>query len=96
MLPTRCKKRKEKMVVAWSKEDIKAWGNGTIQVQLDVCKHNQEVFDKIVRELCDTLYETTGKQSSDKVKKLKGKYRKIRDKRNTTGEGRYVTKLGVL
>ena len=81
------------MVSAWSKEEtlklIEAWGNGAIQALLDGCKHNQEVFDKIVRELRDASYERTGKQCRNKVKQLKGDYRKIIDKRNTTGEGRY-------
>ena len=76
------------MAAVWSKEEtlklIEAWGDGAFQAQLEGCKHNQEVFDKIARELRDASYERTGKQCRDKVKKLKGEYRKIRDKSNTT------------
>ena len=85
------------MAAAWSKEEtlklIEAWGDGAIRVQLEGCKHNQQVFDKIAR---DASYEHTGKQCRDKVKKLKGEYRKIRDKRNTTHWRRQVPRVGVL
>ena len=81
------------MAVAWSRDEvlklIELWGDGSIQAQLEGCKRNQEVYDKIAADLRDAGFERTGKQCQDKIKKLKGEYRKIKDKRNKTGEGRF-------
>ena len=81
------------MAASWSKEEtlklIEVWGNGAIQAQLEGCKRNQEIFEKIAAELREAGYEWTGKQCREKIKKLKVEYRKIKDKRNKTGEGRF-------
>ena len=81
------------MAVAWNRDEalklIEIWGDGAIQAQLEGCKRNQDVYDKIAADLHDASFERTGKQCQDKIKKLKGDYRKVKDKRNKTGEGRY-------
>ena len=55
------------MAAYWSKEEtlklIEVLGNDAIQAQLEGCKRNQEIFEKIAAELCEAGYEWTGKQS---------------------------------
>ena len=47
------------------------------------------MYDSIAAELCEAGYNWTGKQCREKVKKLRSEYRKVRDKRSKTGEGRF-------
>ena len=81
------------MAGTWNKEEtlklIEIWGDGATRAQLEGCKHNQEVFDKIAKEQIEAgyMYQSSGKQCRDKIKKLKSEYRKVHDKRSTTGEG---------
>ena len=81
------------MAGSWSKEEtlklIEIWGNDAIQAQLEGCKRNQEVFSRIAAEMSEAGFERTAQQCRDKIKKLKVEYRKIKDKRKRTGEGRY-------
>ena len=81
------------MAAVWSKEEtlklIEIWGNGAILAQLEGCTRNQEVYDRIAAELCEAGYNWTGKQCREKVKKLRSEYRKVRDKRSKTQEGRF-------
>ena len=81
------------MAAAWNRvETLKlnaVWGDETIQAQLEGCKRNQEVFEKIATELKEAGFERSEKQCRNKMKKLKADYRNVRDKRNTTGKGRY-------
>lgn len=81
------------MAVSWTRDEvlklIEIWGDGAIQAQLEGCRRNQEVYDRIAVELREAGFERTGKQCRDKIKKLNGEYRKIKDKRNKTGEGRF-------
>ena len=49
---------------------------------------NQKVFEKVARELNGAGYERTYQQCRDKIKKLKGEYKKIKDKHGKTGEDR--------
>ena len=80
-------------MAAWSKDEtykfIEIWGYNKIQAQLERCKQNQDVFAKILSELSKQGYERTIQQCKDKIKKLKVDYRKIKDKINKTGEGRF-------
>ena len=54
------------MAVPWSRNEIlkllELWGDSTIQAQLEGCKRNQEVYDKIAADLRDAGFERTGKQ----------------------------------
>ena len=57
--------------------------------QLEGCKRNQDAYDKIAADLWGAGFERTGEQCWDKIKKLKGEYRKVKDKRNKTWEVRF-------
>ena len=82
----------EKIMALWGDEEtlklIELWGEDNIQAQLEGCKRNAQVFAKIASEMKDAGYERTRDQCRDKIKKLKGEYRKIIDKHGKTGEGR--------
>ena len=68
------------MANTWNKETkklIEIYGDGVMQVQLEGCKHNQEVYDKIAKDPIEAGYQRSGKQSRDKIKKLKGEYRNM-------------------
>ena len=55
------------MASTWNKEEtlklIEIWGDGVMQAQLEGCKHNQEVYDKIAKDLIEAGYQRSGKQS---------------------------------
>ena len=74
----------------WSKEEtlklIDVWGNDTIQAQLQDCTSNQKIFKKVARDLNEAGYDRTFQQCRDKIKKLRGEYKKIKDKHGKTGE----------
>ena len=78
----------------WGDEEtlklIEVWGQDNIQAQLEGCKRNTQVFAKIASEMRDAAhwYERIRDQCQDKIKKLKGEYRKIIDKHGKTGEGK--------
>ena len=78
--------------MAWSDEEtlklIEVWGDETIQAQLEGCKRNKDVYQKISREMAAAQYERTAEQCREKAKKLKAEYRKIKDRHNVTGKGR--------
>ena len=58
--------------------------------QLEGCRRNGPVYRKIVDDLGEAGYMRFLDQCRDKIKKLKGEYKKVRDKRETTGEGRHL------
>ena len=77
----------------WNEEEtfelISIWNEDNMQVQLEGCKRNREVYSKILRELSLVGYGHTYEQCREKIKKLKAEYKKINDKRKETGQGRY-------
>ena len=79
--------------VNWSREEtfklISLWSEDVIQQQLEGCRRNSTVFRKIADGLSEGGFTRTLEQCRDKIKKLKAEYKKIRDKRDTTGQGRY-------
>ena len=76
----------------WNKETtlslIEIWGDDRIQAQLEGAHRNRNVYLKIARQMSEAGYQRTLEQCRDKIKKLKGKYRKVKDKDGKTGEGR--------
>ena len=48
--------------MAWSDTEtfklIEIWGDTTIQEQLEGCKKNREVYEKIAKLICEEGYET--------------------------------------
>ena len=79
-------------MATWSKEEtlklIEIWGDDRIQSQLEGVHRNQDVFNKIAREMGESGFDRTFQQCRDKLKKLKSEYRKLKDKQGKTGAGR--------
>ena len=73
-------------MAGWSDDEtlklIDIWGEDTIQAQLEGCKRNKMVYDRIARQLTADGHAIRADQCRVKVKKLKGEYRKIKDKDN--------------
>ena len=78
--------------VTWTDEEIikliQIWGEEEIQAQLEGCTRNMHVYEKIARELRDMGYDRTAIQCQEKIKKLKGEYKKIKDNNDETGRKR--------
>ena len=74
-------------VGAWTKEEthklVELWGDSEIQLQLEGCKRNQGVFQTIASLLNETGYERTYQQCREKIKKLRGEYRKVSERQQT-------------
>ena len=79
------------MASVWSEEEvmklIELWGEDSVQAQLEGSKRNSQIFDKIASEMRTAGYDRTGTQAREKIKKLRGEYRKIKDKKGKSGEG---------
>ena len=80
------------MAATWEEEEvfklIDLWGEDSIQVQLETCKRNKWVYEKIAAQMKEAGYDRSADQCREKAKKLKGEYRKIKDKQGKTGTGR--------
>ena len=55
---------------------IDVWGDDAIQTQLEGCKRNKDVYEKIARAM-EAGYERSADQCRDQAKKLKVEYIKI-------------------
>lgn len=79
-------------MATWSDEEvfklIDLWGEDSIQVQLETCKRNKWVYEKIAAQMKEAGYDRSADQCREKAKKLKGEYRKVKDKQGKTGTGR--------
>ena len=84
-------------MASWTDEEtfklVEIWGDDRIQAQLEGCKRNKEVYERIAREMAVAGYEKTAEQCREKAKKLKAEYRKLKDKHNKTGQGRKTWKF---
>ena len=80
----------------WKDEEvyklIELWGDDVIQSQLEGCKHNREVYEKISKSMKEAGYNKSSDQCRDKAKKLKADYRKTKDKNKETGNKRKTCK----
>ena len=63
-----------------------------IQSQLEGCKHNREVYEKILKSMKEAGYNKSSDQCRDKAKKLKADYQKTKDKNKETGNKRKTCK----
>lgn len=85
------------MAVNWKDDEtlalINIWGDDVVQAQLEGCKRNKSVYEKISKAMKDGGYERTAEQCREKAKKLKMDYRKIKDKHRVTGTGRKTWKF---
>ena len=79
--------------VNWTREEvfklISIWSDATIQEQLEGCRRNSQVYKKISDELHSAGFARMLEQCREKIKKLKAEYKKIKYKRDETGQGRY-------
>ena len=80
-------------MATWSDEEvykllIDLWGKDSIQVQFETCKRNKWVYKKIAAQMKEAGYDRSADQCREKAKKLKGEYRKVKDKQGKTGTGR--------
>ena len=79
--------------VNWTREEvsklISIWSDATIQEQLEGCRQNSQVYKKISDDLRSAGFARTLEQCREKIKKLKTEYKKIKYKRDQTGQGRY-------
>jgi len=67
-----------KLIELWSQEDI--------QAQLEGCKRNQQVYEKISVLMQKEGFSRTYKQCREKVKKLCQQHKKVRDKMHQAGQ----------
>ena len=92
------------MAVNWTDAEvfqlISCWAEEGIQEQLEGCKHNKHIYERLSRNVAEHNIEKTGEQCRTKVKKLCQEYKKIKDKQNLTGCGRtewkYFNKLDEI
>ena len=63
------------------------WSDDVIQCHLEECKRNKDVYEKISKLMQEKRYTKTAVQCREKIKKIKGEYRKIKDQ-HKTGTGR--------
>ena len=79
-------------MAAWADQEVlklvELWGEDSVQEQLEGCKRNSQVYDRIAREMQIAGFDRTGQQCRDKMKKLRSEYRKIKDSNSRTGESR--------
>jgi len=79
-------------MAAWTDNEvgllISLWGDSTIQAELEGCKKNRDVYERIAKKMREAGFDRTGVQCRDKIKKLKGDYRKVKDHNNQTGNNR--------
>ena len=67
---------------------ISIWGDNLVQAQLEGCKRNKPVYEKVSESMKKAGFERSAVQCREKAKKLKTEYRKIKDKHRVTGTGR--------
>ena len=67
---------------------IETWSEDKIQEELDGCKKNKHIYDKIAARMTKAGFARTFDQCRITVKKLRREYRKVKDGNNKTGEDR--------
>ena len=78
-------------MTTWRDEEVfqlvDFWSDDVIQHQLEGCKRNKDVYEKFSKCM-QKGYIKSAVQCREKINKLKGEYRKIKDQHNKTGTGR--------
>ena len=80
----------------WTDAEVTAliaiWGEEEIQRQLDGATRNIKVYEKLAARLSslEDCSDRTAVQCREKIKKLKGDYRKAKDNNNRSGRGRTI------
>jgi len=69
------------VVVNWTHEEtfklISLWSEDVIQAQLEGCRRNSQVYQKIAGGLREAGFSCTMEQCRDKIKKLKSEHKKL-------------------
>ena len=77
-------------MASWSKSEtlklIEFWSSDDIQMQLEGCKQNQQVGQKIASQIQNESDNITYQQCREKTKELRKKYKKVKDKICQTGQ----------
>lgn len=84
-------------MAVWTDEEtvklIELWGEADIQAELEGCKRNKAVYEKIAHEMATSNFERSAVQFHEKIKKLRTEYKKVKDSNNKTGKGRKTLKF---
>ena len=76
----------------WTDEEtlklIEIWSEDKIQEELDGCKKNIHIYDKVAARMKTAEFTRSTEQCRVIVKKLRGEFRKVRDGNDKTGEDR--------
>ena len=64
---------------------IDIWGDDVVQSQLEGCKRNKQIYERISKELLVYGVQRSAEQCREKIKKLKSEYRKVKDGHKVTG-----------
>ena len=83
--------------IAWNDKEtlslIEFWGDESIQSMLEGCTRNKHVYERLASEMDEAGYNRSWTQCRDKLKKLKGDYKKVKDHNDETGRGRKTWKF---
>ena len=86
--------------MAWKDDEVDAliniWGDDLVQTQLEGCKRNKLVYEKVSESTKKAGFERSAVQCREKAKKLKTEYRKIKDKHCVTGRNGNTMTLLML
>ena len=88
----------------WSEEEtlklIEIWGEDSVQAELEGCKRNKQVYEKIVRGMRAAGYNRTFVQCREKIKKIRTEYKRVKDHNDESGRDRkdfvYFEKLDTI
>ena len=83
--------------MAWAEDEsiflISLWADENIQSQLEGCRYNRNVYEKLSKQMGDDGYERSPTQCREKIKKLRNDYKRIKDRNTKTGRERRARKL---
>ena len=68
---------------------IAIWSDEEIQSLLESSRRNQGIYERITQEMSASGYSKSANQCKDKIKKLKLKYKKIKDGHQVSGTDRH-------
>ena len=76
---------------------VSLWGEDEIQIQLEGCKRNRSIYNKIAQEMAVAGYDRSAIQCRDKLKELRADYKIIKDSNKETGRAsRFYEKLDEI
>ena len=84
-------------MAVWTDEEtvklIDLWGEEDVQAELESCKRNKHVYERISQGMMAANYERNTVQCREKIKKLRAEYKKVKDSNNISGKGRKTMKF---